>query len=868
MEPSLVTTKLNIPPPRPHFLSRPRLAERLDEGLHYNLVLVSAPAGFGKTSLLSEWSRRNRLSNRTCWVSLDEGDGDPTLFWDYIIASVKRIQPDFGKNTLDLLHSGQPPGWESIITVLVNELAAIAGEFIIILDDYHMITSQEIYDGVRFLIDHLPPQLHIIIIARSDPSLPLAHYRGKGTMLEIGADELRFTTDEAEAFFRQTGIPDIDADDIFTLNMRTEGWVVGLRMVALALLYQRDAHGFITGFSGNQRYIMDYLLEEVLDKQTPEIQEFLLKTSILERLNGPLCDTVTGRQNSSDVLLELEKNHLFLVPLDDLREWFRYEHLFRDLLRHRLTIRYQEGTIVELHSRACRWCKACHYIAEAVNYSVAAQEWDQTIQLVIEYDKARPGENGTLYNWLKQVPENRLRTNIPLYLKYVSCLAVAQPDDAGDALKYLENTAADNPVVLYGISTLRLWIAFSKGEYDAAIELGKEALTQFPQDADIPRADTAATLGTICITRCKYTEAERPLQIAFECYQRNGAVYESIRPLTYLGLIALARNEVHQSHDLFRRAIEIDEQSPLIQDSLLFDSLPYYDWNELESAIATIQRVIGLNPRSGDRTVLERAYLYLFQCQWARDEKAALDALREADRLLDGISHFPELHALNATFHVKLALSRGDTASASAWVEKMPVQEFLPPDTPPEVIYFLISSKHEFPAAHKWRADYERMMNDGLTTHRMFFRVSQALDARTPAEGLPFLAEALALGRPENRIRTFANHEKRIVPLLRLAVARDIEAEFAGKILNVIDTDQRHRAASISGKFSQSDELLSEREAEVLKLLAEGLSNQQIAEKLVIGVSTTKTHVHNILGKLEAGNRTQALARARKLKLV
>lgn len=321
VEALLLTTKLNIPPARPQMVPRPRLTERLQEGLNYNLILVSAPAGFGKTTLLSEWARHSQPIIWTAWVSLDEGDNDTVRFWDYFIAALKKPKSDIGEKILPWLHSSPPIPTESLLTALINEISSISFELILVLDDYHFIESQQIHDGITYLLEHMPTQMHLAIATRVDPPLALAHFRGRGTMLEIRADDLRLTWEDAASLFKELKTPRLSAKDVAALNGRTEGWVVGLKMAALAMRQQKDIQRFLTTFSGSRLYIMDYLMEEVLRQQTKEVKEFLLRTSVLNRLTAPLCDAVTGRKDSNEMLLLLERAQLFTMPLDESRQW-------------------------------------------------------------------------------------------------------------------------------------------------------------------------------------------------------------------------------------------------------------------------------------------------------------------------------------------------------------------------------------------------------------------------------------------------------------------------------------------------------------------------------------------------------------------
>jgi LuxR family maltose regulon positive regulatory protein len=772
-----------------------------------------------------------------------------------------------------LLHSSQPLSLqtpiESILTVLINDLSSIRGDFIVILDDYHLIESQQINDGITYLLEHMPVQMHLVISSRADPPLPLARFRGKGIMLEIGADDLRFTLDEAAALLKETEALELSTEDVSSLNAHTEGWVVGLKMAALSMRGQKDISGFINDFTGSQRYIMDYLMEEVLQKQTEEVRDFLMKTSVLERLYGPLCDAVTGHKGSQDTLLNLERGHLFIAPLDESRQWYRYEHLFADILRHQCGKTYgiEEGT--ELHIRASQWYEDNTLLDDAIHHALIARDWERAMKLILDYNPTDCGWNITLYNWLKEIPEEILHTNVQLYLQYVTLSAVVQPDDAEDSLKYLEQLAPEDNHIQGSVASIRMTIAFIKGDYTHSTVYGKEALSLLPIDDNLTRGNVSASLGSIYIDRNLYLDAEPHLQEAYDCFQRIGAIHSTISPLTYLGVITLARSKLHQAAKLFRQAIDVDERSPSTEFAHLFISLIFYDWNDLETAVSYVESAIELNRLSGNLVALERAYLYLFQYRLAQgDEVGASEALHEADCVLTKIKYFPPVHACNAAYHIILALAQNDSESASAWVEKLSESEFLPPDTPPTVIPFLLFRIRKSTMTERWRADYERMVNAGLESYTLFLRISQALDAPTPAEALPFLSEALTIAKPENRIRAFADHGKSLLPLIRLAISQGIEAEFADKLLTTIEAEEQYTLKRKETALSPAQEILSKREIEVLGLLAKGLSNRQIAERLIVSLSTAKTHIHNIMEKLEARSRTQAIARARELKLV
>ncbi|MGH7495205.1 MAG: helix-turn-helix transcriptional regulator, partial [bacterium] len=387
---ALLETKLYIPKWRPGLVSRPRLIERMQQGIERKLTLVSAPAGFGKTTLLAEWLAATPASERAAgWVSLEQNDNDPAFFWAYFITALQKVRSGAGASALSLLHSPQPPPIESVLTTLMNEINAIEQGFALILDDYHVIDAQTVHSAIAFLLDHLPPQMHLIIASRSDPPLPLARLRGRGELTELRAADLRFTSNEAAVFLNEVMGLDLSATDVTALETRTEGWIAGLQLAALSMQAapkppfraRDDVAGFITAFTGNDRYIVDYLVEEVLQRQPERVRSFLLQTSILDRLSGPLCDAVTGREYGNRVLEALERGNLFVVPLDDQRRWYRYHHLFADVLRAHL-MEEQHELVPALHRRAAAWFEEHGMAAEAIEQACAAGDHETVARLL------------------------------------------------------------------------------------------------------------------------------------------------------------------------------------------------------------------------------------------------------------------------------------------------------------------------------------------------------------------------------------------------------------------------------------------------------------------------------------------------------
>ena len=404
MEQTLLATKLFIPPQRPGLISRSRLLERIQTCLNVPLTLVSAPAGYGKTTLLSEWTRNMQTTIPVGWISLEEDDNNPQRFWRYLISAICRKLPDIDNSFLSSLGSSDTP-IEAILTSLINGISATEKECILVLDDYHFIKSQPIHQGLTFFLEHIPPGAHIILSTRIDPPLPLARFRGRGLMLEIGANDLRFTSEETTNLSTIFDAPILDSASIETLKDETEGWVTRLKMALLSMRGEDNVDSFISGFSRGRRYIMDYLIEEVLQHQSEEIQEFLLKTSILENLCGTLCDTITGGSNGTEMLSQLEKDNLFIVPLDANGEWYRYEHLFADLLRRRLNTEYGKEVVNELQRKASLWYESNGFPKSAIKYALAVEDWERALSIILA--PVTPLITYSIYTlaeWWKELP--------------------------------------------------------------------------------------------------------------------------------------------------------------------------------------------------------------------------------------------------------------------------------------------------------------------------------------------------------------------------------------------------------------------------------------------------------------------------------
>src|SRR5918994_1648552 len=531
MSTPILATKLYVPAPQPRVVPRPRLTERLNEGLHRKLTLISAPAGFGKTTLLGEWLAG--CGRPAAWLSLDEGDNDPTRFLAYLVAALRTVATDIGEGVLGGLQSPQPPPTETILTALLNEINAIPDNFVVVLDDYHLIDARPIDDALAFLLEHLPPRMHLVVATREDPHLPLSRLRVRGQMSELRAAYLRFTPSEAAEFLVGVMGLSLSAEDIAALEDRTEGWIAGLQLAALSMGGREDVAGFIRAFAGDNRYVVDYLVEEVLQRQPERVRSFLLQTSILDRLSGSLCDAVTGQDGGRAMLEALERGNLFLVPLDDRRRWYRYHHLFADVLRARL-LDEQPDRVPELHRRASTWYEQAGEPSEAIRHALAAEDFERAADLVELAIPAmrRNRQEATLLGWLKALPDELFRCRPVLNVHYAGTLLQSGQLDGveerlRDAERWLNTTAdrrerPDEPaaemIVVHeeafrrlpgSIAMYRAGIALARGNVPETVTYAQRVLDLVPEDDHFQRGAAAALLGLAAWTRGELEAAHR-----------------------------------------------------------------------------------------------------------------------------------------------------------------------------------------------------------------------------------------------------------------------------------------------------------------------------------------------------------------------
>jgi LuxR family maltose regulon positive regulatory protein len=892
----LLNTKLYIPRRRPDLVLRPRLTGRLNAGMGRKLTLISAPAGFGKTTLLSEWIPTSERC--VAWVWLDEDDNDPSRFWAYFIAALQMLHPRIGELALALFSSPQSAPVQSVMVTLVNEIDAFPDVFALVLDDYHLIQTQAIHDGLAFLLDHLPPRMHLVISTRTDPDLPLARLRGRGQLAELREADLRFTTDEAAAFLNHVMGLGLSAADIAALETRTEGWIAGLQLAALSIKDHADPAGFIAAFTGSHRFVIDYLVEEVLNRQAEFVREFLLSTSILERLCAPLGNALTNTETGQATLEYLERNNLFLIPLDDERRWYRYHHLFAEVLRHRLQ-EEQPDRVAELHRRASEWYEEERLVDEAINHSLAGRDFEEAARLIeaVAGDMLRRGSSVSVKRWLDAMPEETIRPRPRL------CLARAWAFHWGPSLslesaeewaQFALQAASANGVLDPGltgeVAALEAMIAATRSEVARSLELSQQALNDLPPDSPW-RSAIALCLGTAHIASGDMAAATRVLGEALRLSQADGVHYIQLAAASFLADIQVFQGHLGRAMELYQQVLAwADPNLPQKGGVMAYAGQAYIlcERNQLDAALAHIQLGADQLDQVGGAWaahVLSRVLARVQQAQGNWPD--AFDTLDRSYQM--GQSAQVSLVVTQAAaLRVCLQLAQGDLGSATAWA----ANSGLSPDDPAashpgfrEEEYLSLARVLDAQGRHAEALSLlDRLMGSAQAEERggsaiailaIQAVVNQAQGNRTRA--LECLERALVLAEPEGYVRIFVDEGEPMRWLLA-----DFQSKTRKRLRAEADETSRRLVAyanrllaAFSGPgpaFTPTPESpadsLNEREMEVLRLIHAGLTNQEIADQIVVAVSTVKWHINHLYAKLGVHTRTQALARAKELGLL
>ena len=899
----LLETKFHVPTRRRGLVARSRLNERLRRAGESALTLVSAPAGFGKTTLLTDWLTTAPGDGRaTAWLSLDHSDNDPALFWAYFIAALKTAAPGVGEGALALLRSTESPR-EAFVVTLLNDLAAVSDDVVVVLDDYHVIEEPDIRDGMAYLVEHLPAQIRLVIATRADPALPLPRLRARGQLVEIRAADLRFTLGEAAAYLTEVMGLELSPGDVVALEGRTEGWIAALQLAALSMQGRDDLAGFIAGFAGDDRYIVDYLVGEVLQRQPEHVRSFLLQTSVLTRLNGSLCDAVTGQDGGRAMLEALDRGNLFLVPLDDRRLWYRYHHLFADVLRARL-LDEQGDEVRELHRRASGWYARNGDQSAAIGHALDGEDFERAADLVemVATRLRQARQEATLTRWLEALPEELFRVRPVLAILLVGAHMVRGDIEGVEARLQdiehcLEGTAAERPggastaiVVIdheeFGrlpnqIAVFRAGQALIRGDVPGTIAHAHRALGLAAEDDHLGRGSAAALLALALWTQGDLDGAHRWYTDALASLEHAGHLSDALGLALGLADVLIAQGRLREAMGTYGRGLKVAAgQPPLVlrgtADMHVGMSELLCERNDLGAAAQHLATSTDLGEHAGLPQNAYRSRVALARMRQAQGDLAsAEDLLDEAERVYTG-DYSPDVRPVTA-LRARVHLAQGKVGDALAWAHE---RHLSATDT--------LSYVHEFEhitlarallardAAE--RADgpryeatrlLERLLaaaKEGQRTGRVIeimvlLALAHQARADVPAS-LASLEPALTLAEPEGYVRVFLDEGLPMTTLLRAVAQQGPTRDYA-----------RHLLASDSSTAPNTQvqrglvDPLSERELQVLRLLRTDLSGPDIARELFVSLNTMRTHTKNIYVKLGVNNRRAAVSRAEELDL-
>ena len=903
----LLQTKLYIPKPRRGQVGRPRLLERLRRGADSKLTLLSAPAGFGKTTLLAEWLDDPAADGRsTAWLSLDPSDGQALSFWAYVIAALQTVAPGVGADLLSLLRQPQPPPIQLVLAPLVNELSTTSDQIVLVLDDYHVIDAHDVHQGMAFLLEHLPPQIHVVIATRADPPLPLARLRGRAELVEIRAADLRFTPDEALAYLNEVMDLDLAAQDVAALEGRTEGWIAALQLAALSIQGRDDVAGFIAGFAGDDRYIVDYLVEEVLQRQPDHVRSFLLQTSILDRLSGPLTDAVTGQDGGRAMLEGLDRANLFLVPLDDRRQWYRYHQLFADVLRARLQDE-QPDRVPVLHRRASHWYEHDGDRSEAIRHAMAGEDFDRAADLIeLAIPSMSQGrQEATLRRWLNAIPDDLFEARPVLAVGWVAMrlvrgeaegvearllqaerwLTPSAPAPDGSTGRSTDMIVVDEAAFrrLPGaVSVYRTALAMAHGDVTGTIAHAQRVLDVISANDHLERGSAEGFLALAHWTRGDLEAANRWWTDAAVSLELAGHVADAIGCSIAIADIRIAQGRLHEAMQAYERGITLAAQQPApslrgVPDMHVGMSELFRERNDLARATQHLLSSEDLGERAG---LAQNPYRWRVAMARVREAEgdldAALELLDEAERLYAS-DYYPNVRPIPA-MKARIWIAQGQLSQALGWArvhgvsvkdELSYVREFDhitlarlllagptrergddPAREAPELLERLLRAAE---AGRRTRSVIEILVLEALA-HQMRGDV---------AAGLAPLERALTLAEPEGYVRAFADEGPSMAGLLGAAAKREIAPGYIRQLLTAFGP--AHERTPIKQPLVEP---LSERELDVLRLLATDLAGPEIARELVVSLSTVRSHTKAIYAKLGANNRRSAVTRAEELDLL
>jgi LuxR family transcriptional regulator, maltose regulon positive regulatory protein len=889
----MLLTKLHIPAAGNNIVHRSALFEKLNAGLSRKLILVSAPAGFGKTTVVSDWINQNKIP--TAWFSLDNGDNDPVDFLSYISSGIQSIHSEFGQSALKLLNSPNRPSVESIASLLINEILYIKQNFLLVLDDFHMIKSNEVLKLVSYLLEHIPGNIHVVILTRSDPTLSVSRLRSQNQLVELRSSDLSFSANEISVLFNKKLKLGLSLDDVHALETKTEGWIVGLQLTALSLQGREDISGFIQNLKGDNRYIMDYMMEEVMKIQTDDIKEFLLQTSILEQMSAPLCNTVLDRNDSQHILEMLEKNNMFVIPLDEDRNWYRYHHLFADLLKKRLSLS-DKAAIIELHNKACIWFDQHKIFDFAIRHAIAVQNHERSLQLIgsVVEEMWEKGHHVAILNYGSLLPEELIKKNANFCLYYAWVLIISgQVQKGATFLNDAETVFESNYNNNIHPDKKNLWgkIAVASAYLHSQLNNPEKTIAYFKIALDNLGTEESLWLGWGWFAFGMAQFSQGDLSQSINSFNEAFKFGKQSRNIHLISTVAQRMSDSEQQLGHYRSAYEKclefitymndNGYSDIVKSDWSYAGLhvtignTLYMWGNSDEAYESAQIAYKMYKESKDIMLGISVLLLNSMVLSARgEEKESEMMILEAEKLCENNQLLPYLYNMLQSLKLMFYLNMNQEEKAKIIVNKLNLCPTDKIDHLNEAVYLgyayyllvqgqnkeagsILFKLHDITSSSK---RVERLIAVKII-YAIYYKLTNNID-----KAFEKLIDALEYAAPENLVMFFIHNIGEIEDLLTVifkkpALIEKIPSQFIENIKIAIV--KHHKVLNMS-----NIEILSIREKEIIKYIANHLSNQEIADKLFISLNTVKTHLKNIFLKLEVDSRSKAVSKVKDIGLI
>lgn len=885
---TLLRTKLHIPQPDLRVVKRLNLLARMDEGLARGckLTLLAASVGYGKSTLVSVWLAETKCP--AAWLSLNEEDNDPIRFWTYVIAALQTAQPELGQPAFNLLRKAQSPSIENILPDLINEIASLSTKIILVLDDYHLMESPALHRQLDFFLEHMPSQMHMVIITREDPPLPLPQLRAKGQMVELRAKDLRFTIEESAQFLNRGMGLDLQPEEIAALEQRTEGWVVGLQMAALSLHELDDAAAFIKAFAGDNRYVADYLISEVLDRQPEQIRDFLLQTAVVDRFTPSLCDALTGDDSlqSGRIIERIEALGLFVMPLDHVRQWYRYHQLFADLLCYRLR-QDNPSRFTELNRTASRWFQQQGLVEEAVKYALAGENHEYAAELIETSGLTIFGRSQltTLQNWINSLPDKTIQGHpyLSILLVWVGSVT-GQRDLAGKHLALAEKNlplanANLRSEIICHIALLRAYASRSGGDLDLSLKHTQEALSQLPENNIFLDCTIYLNLGGNYWLKGNFFALEEPLKHAISFMDIPEVEYPALAAAGFLANAYLQQGKLRQAENVCGKIIGHAGHNAHPSAAYVFLELGelLYERNKTNEALTYLSKTIQ-NGEDADKIVnVIRARQLLAKAYCAMGDQDEADILmRQAEELFKQTSpRYQVMHQIEYEYYrIRCLLNQHNMQPALQWagdyknrrisikspwalLSELVYAHVLLSDGKPDQALPILHTTEE--SARSYGAG--GWIIQSLALQALCYQALNDLD-----KALEAVSSALSLAEPEGYIRTFVDFGEPMARLLKLAMERNVATKYVNRLLAAFPLGESERGMAEPQKVFAGQpplEPLTDQELSILRLMSAGLSHSEIARELYLSINTVKWHTTHIYGKLGVHRRAHAVTRAK-----